>query len=241
MTVYLKRPILEMHQNINFFWKCFFKVFALVAMVCTFTSCGPRYADYFPYFDDGSSKPYVALVTLPENCETCFPVELADQYDWYLRECIRDQGMLFLDSNKNDYKYRFCRKDLFGNDLCAYERFQCEDFAVAVDIIEHALYDYSGMPCRDVYTICAGSCKKVLVMKVRLRIIDLQGCQNDRVPKVVHQEIFTRRHIMPERDISVRCITSCSCDAYVTGAYYTAHTRMLRDLAQRIEEVICSY
>src|SRR4051812_24632791 len=65
--------------------------------VLLFTAgCGPRYVDYFPYHDDGRSKPAVALFPLEDKSAHPVLLDLSQVVTERIRYDIMSSGELYL-------------------------------------------------------------------------------------------------------------------------------------------------
>jgi hypothetical protein len=204
-------------------------------LVLAFTAgCGPHYVDYFPYQDDGTAKPCIALAPIADCSKSDLNWDLAEELNCGLRYTSMDNGNIFLLSEKKMAKIceRLGDVDYFDKDLSfAAECSQCE-FLVALEIMEHRLIPYKQGELTPIYTVRSGKCDNVLVIKVRMRVIDLR----EETPCVVLQEIFCSNHMIP-RDAE-KCDyskTGWGTEGFNRTAYGLAHQRLIDDLVNRIE------
>ena len=196
--------------------------------------CGPHYVDYFPYQDDGTCKPCIALAPIQDCSDSGLPWDLAEELRDDLRFCSMDNGNIFLLSPKKVEKItdKLGEIDYFNKDIAFAKEFsQCE-FLVVLEMIDHHIQPYVQGEVAPLYPIRTGRCNNVLMMKVRMRIIDLR----EETPCVVLQEIFCSNHMIAKD--SEKCDYAKCCwgsDAFGRTPYGVAHKRMIKDLVDRIE------
>lgn len=171
--------------------------------------CGPKYADYYPYYDNGVLKPAVALVPVINNCCLDMPWDLSEELTDSIRFEAMQHGDLYLLS-KDQVQADLARMgnvDFFGRDISFSKQFSDANYVVILELLEH--------------WIKPGSCNSTLVMKMRIRVIDIR-CQT---PRIVLQEVFGGTKILPR-------------DREWTPA--NAHSTIVRDVVSRIESILWS-
>lgn len=207
----------------------------MIALVVT--SCGPRYVDYFPYLEDGTCKPCVALLPIKDCASGNVAWDLSEEISSIIKYRMRDNGALFLASDKSVEKItsRIGDVNYFGNDLCFTEQFMNCDFIVAMEIIDHSIVPYERGKFSPLYSIASGKCNSVLSIKVRLRIIDVQ---DEDHPHIALQEIFESNHMIPrESEHLDYSIDPWGSNAYLRTPFGMAHQRLAKDLVDRIESI----
>lgn len=202
---------------------------ATLLSVLTLGCGGPRYADYFPYHDDGRPKPQVALLPIVDHSGKNLPWDLSCETTEGLRYEIRNRGLLFLFSEEQAQEWLTQGKvDFFTSEETLARVFGGTDYIVLIEFLEHECIPYrppgiehSNLPPQT-----------LLAMKVRVKVVDLHL----RCPRVVLQEVITRCFTNP-------CAPSSNlmeADAYTIAVIQKAHQQFLSSLAERIQEVICS-
>lgn len=208
------------------------KILASLMMLVCLVGCGPHHVDYFPYNDDGTLKPHIALIPVIDRSGSDVPWSLAQEMTLGIRFQAMDSGELYLLSRSEmlDGMQKTQNINLFDTDLSYSTCFGNADFVVAVELIEHK---------EECYNKCVHSCPLnlsgyVLVMKARLRIIDVR-CQE---PRVLLQEIVKLDQSIP------RCSTTKTgfnlipygAESYPQTPYALAHRGFQELIVRRIEE-----
>lgn len=179
--------------------------------------CGPRYVDFFPCHSDGTPKPRISFVPVFD----CTQRALSQEFTERMTVEFRNNGNLYLlyPHEVEEDLERVGNPNFFGSDLSFARAFRDTDYVLLVEFIEHRplqfqeLKNYFPSGCKHP----CGMLNNVLLMKVRLRIIDVR-CQ----PIVIHQEILTNDFIMP-------CQIDNFADAYKLFAEQTA---------RRVEQIL---
>lgn len=210
----------------------------MIALMTTGCSSAPRYVDYFPYHDDGRSKPCVALLPMFDCTDPCLPWNVAQELTCDMRFRCMDHGELYLlNPNKVDALVGNLKGvDFFDRDLSFAKQFCDCEFLVVMELIEHRQVVYEMGTAVPVYPTRNGKCNSVLSMKVRLKIVDLR-CDE---PTVLWQEIVHSNHMIPRDldcyDYEKNCLGTKS---YARSPYGLAHQRLADNLVQRIESITC--
>jgi hypothetical protein len=208
----------------------------LTACALTLASCGgPRYVDYFPYHDNGMAKPAVALLpTLDRtHCETT-EASAADDIMSEMRYQIMDSGQLYVIGSKQLDPAIACMGsiDPMGNDISYSKQFGPCEFLVVTELIDHKYVPYvKGIPF--LHAFHGQYCNQVLMMKVRIRMIDLRGSK----PCIVLQEIIESNHMISPINNPDGARLSGNLTAYRASPVSIAHQRIARELMERIENV----
>lgn len=208
------------------------KIFASLMMLLCLAGCGPHHVDYFPYHDDGTMKPHIALVPFIDSTGADVPWSLAQEMTLGVRYQAMDSGELYLLSRPEmlDGLAKTQNINLFDADLSYAKCFGNADFVVVCDLIEHQ---------EQAYNKCVHVCPLnlsgfVLVMKARLRIIDVR-CQE---PRVLLQEIVKLDQSIP-RCSSNKCgfnLIPYGAESYPQTPYALAHRGFQDLIVRRIEE-----
>lgn len=217
------------------------RLFLVIMMAFVVTGCGPRYVDYFPYFDDGTCKPCVAILPVRDCAKGNLAWDLSEEITSTVKCRIRDNASLFLLSEKSVDKTlgRIPNADYFSRDLSFAREFVNCEYVVVMEIIEHSILPYERGRFSPLYPSSAGSrCNSVLAIKVRLRIIDIRD--EDR-PCIVLQEIVESNHMIPrEREFYDYSRDQWGSNEYLLSPFGQAHQRLAKDLVNRIENITWS-
>lgn len=211
------------------------KFFISAVLLMTLAACGPRYVDFFPYHDDGTLKPRLAIIPLTDLTDCDLPWDISCELTESLRENLKYSGEIYVLSQQEvsmaleksrDYDY-------FGRDLSFVENFGNTDFVVAMELIQHDIISYENwclLPQSSALCPPSGS---VLMTKIRLKVFDVR----EDCPRTVLHEIFTCSHAFSQRDeVKIGAYTWGSQD-YEKSPCCIAHRKMICDLSKRLEEV----
>lgn len=181
-----------------------------------FTSCGPRYVDFFPYYDSGIPKPQVVLIPpkIPADC----PPGFADNFVMEMRYQFMDHGDIYLysDAEVQGGLAKLPNRDLFGSDVAWSKAFCPADYVVVIETLEHRPYRYP-----------RGCTLSYVLIKLRVKIIDIRH----ECPRVISNELIeTCQRICPNPNETIYDL-SVSCGA---------HQHLARKVVDRIEAVVWS-
>jgi hypothetical protein len=211
------------------------KVFlALIALATT--GCAPQYSDFFPYHDDGTPKPSVAVLPYFNDTHTKFSWDLAKELTDSTYEELKKHGTLFLPSQATLHKQmaETTKSELLStHDLMPFLYFQPEHFVVVLDLVEHKFVPYQRGRIKPLYPAHVHPDDAVvLVMKVRLRVVDIRGGE----PKLVLQEVVDSNHVIAKQDLAESMLLHGK-DKYLRSALGMAHARLVRDIVEKIERI----
>lgn len=205
---------------------------SLIAVGCS----GPRYVDYFPYHDDGTAKPRVALLPMIDGSNCQVPWNIADELTQGVKYRMMNNGDIYLLSDKEmgPDVHNLNETELFSPDMSYAKKICNADFVVATELVEHKVLPYERGKTPSPYPTQGFVCNYVLNMKVRIKVMDIR-CER---PSVILQEIFVSNHLVPkERDVADYNQDRWGTPGYSGTLYGRAHQLLTRDLAQRIEDV----
>lgn len=196
---------------------------ALITMGCG----GPRYIDYFPCYDDGTTKPKVALMPIA-NLTIPLPWDLSEEiYDKIYYE-LMNSGEIYLVSPKEMGMGWTKRNsiDLFSNDYSYVGDFNHTDFIVSMQVIERSI-----RACDS----CAPN-NLTMTMRIRIKILDARFCE----PKIVLYEIFKTSYTGIQKDADFENEICWKDEIYPKTFCGKGHQRIISILTKRLEEVIWS-
>lgn len=208
-------------------------LFALLVAGCG----GPRYVDYFPYHDDGTAKPRVALIPTVDASKSQIPWNVSDELTQGLQYNFMQDGDLYLLSAQEmgPGVKKLDDAELFGPDLSFAKHIRDADFVVITELVQHEVLPFEKGKFYPLYAGKGTLCNFVLAMKVRLRIIDVRY----EKPAIVLQELFVSNHMVPKAHDDVDYSKmGWGMDGYKQTPYGSSHSRLIRDLSARIEEVV---
>lgn len=196
---------------------------ALIAVGCG----GPRYIDYFPYHDDGTAKPKVALMPLLDSTNP-LPWDVTEEISEGIYYELMNTGQIYLVSPK-EMGLVWVKKssiDFFSDEHSYAGEFNNTDFIVSMEIIERSV------------VACDPCTPNNLTMKmhIRIKILDIRFCE----PKIVLYEVFKTSYTGIQRDPNIENTICWKDDAYLKTFCGRGHQRIVCMLAKRLEEVIWS-
>jgi hypothetical protein len=194
----------------------------LLFVLSLFTiSCGPHYADYFPYHDDGTPKPQVALLPVIDSSNIKVPCNLSEEMTKSIRYEIMNTGELFLlaDQDVQAGLVKIGNADWFESDQAFVQQYCDSDFVAIVELINH-----EKSPC-----VKEGMSK--LKLSARIKIVDLR-CRN---PRIIAQEIINNEYLV--------CLAQPVCpeaEPFHITSVGRAHRSFAIEIAIRMENLIIS-
>lgn len=197
------------------------RILTLFSLALALASCGPHYVDYFPYHDDGTPKPQVALLPVIDasGCQSAWNIDLE------LTNCINyemmDSGELFLLPGEEIQRaiVNIGNADWFESDQALAKQLCDADFLTVIELIQQKTCP-STRP---------GMSK--LNLRARIKVVDLR-CRGTRV---VLQEITEGEYLV--------CTQAPLCnepEPFQATSMGKAHRFFAGMLAKRIENVISS-
>lgn len=206
----------------------------LVAVGCS----GPRYVDYFPYHDDGTLKPKVALMPIIDSSQCQLPWDVTEEVADGIYYELMNSGEFYVVSPK-EMGPGWMKKDqidFFSNDCSYAGDFKNTDFIVAMEIVERSV-----LPCDPcTFTVkqvpdCHPS-NRTLTWRIRIKIIDIRYCE----PKIVLYEVFKTCYTGTPTKGGADGEICWKTDAYPRSFCGMGHQRVISNLTKRLEEVIWS-
>lgn len=208
---------------------------ALMAVGCS----GPRYVDYFPYHDDGTPKPKLALIPVVDSSDCGLPWDVAKEITQGIHDHLMDTGEFYVPSPEEigPIWAKTDQIDFFGNDLSYAGDFHNTDFIVALELLENTTNTCDSCspdvkPRKQLYMK-----NRDLMTRVRIKIIDIRCA----VPRIVLYEVFKTCYSLTPSKNAINCEEiPWGCEGYANTACGIAHERLVRNLTARLEEVIWS-
>lgn len=198
-------------------------------LLLTISGCASRYADFFPYHDDGKQKPHVAFLPMDNTSESCInPTIEKDLYNSIRNQVMYRGDLYFFSEDETGSMIRKAGPDVdfFGKDLSFSNAFCGSEFIVVTELIEHCIVPRSDVKsCYMSHCTLGDSC---LSMRLRIRVID-RRCDG---PRVILQEII---------DVNYAITNNAACNPLEPKGTVYAHKRFVEDVVCRLENVIWSY
>lgn len=207
-----------------------------ILMTLIVVGCGPRYVDYFPYYDDGTPKPKVALMPIIDSSNSQFPWDISEEISQGIYYELMNSGEFYVLAPQ-EIGPAWAKRDqidFFDTDMSFVSDFRNTDFIVAMELIEH-----STTPCDPCMAAVRQhpSCyplNRVMTMRVRIKIIDVR-CET---PKIVLYEVLKSCYTgMTQSETTQLCWGE---PGYYRTSCGIAHQRLVSKLTRRLEEVIWS-
>lgn len=204
---------------------------ALMIVLCS--GCAPRYADFFPYADNGNKKPSLTLLPVYDGLEDGAGAEFSTKLSRSVYNRIRRKGQLFIPPQERMKRILVSlpEKNLLANQqLQIFKRFAPTDYVCLMELKEYRILPYKRGTIKPLYLAnLSEEVARVLAIEVKLKIIDIRETE----PKIVHQEIVQSNHM-----ISKEAFEENSCIAH-SSSIEQVHSRLARDLSEKIEETLC--
>ena len=176
----------------------------LFLFVSLFTiSCGPRYVDYFPYHDDGTPKPQVALLPVIDVSSVNLPCNLSNDMTTSIRYEIRNSGELYLLSTEeiNGALHHLGNIDSFDCDQAFAQQFCEANFIAVIEFVKQEVFP------------CIKEGMSLLKLSARIKIIDIR-C---KAPRVISQEIVSNDYLVCSAQLL------CESEPYQASSIGKAH------------------
>lgn len=204
------------------------RILLIIVTTLLTTACsGPRYVDYFPYHDDGTPKPRVALMPIIDSTHSCLDWSLSDEIFEGIRYEFMNSGNFYLMSPREvgPAWNKAIESDYTGSDLSFAAGFKNSDFVIILELI-----DRSVTPC-----MTTQLANRTLTTSVRIKVVDIR-CD---CPRIVLYEVFKSSYMTTPSHGDIDGNGVCwGTPAYGKTCCGLAHQRLVRSLSQRLEEVI---
>lgn len=201
---------------------------AIIMLVCLMaTACSPRYADFFPYHDNGTKKP--SFTMLPVVNETNnplvsdFPLELSKA----VRNRLKRTGKTYsppIAQMQKELEGTTVQELVRSKNLKNFSRFKGSDFVVLIETIDCNVVPYQRGAIKPLYVAdIEQTAAKVLMLAVRLEIVNLKGVE----PKIARMEVIKSNHMVSDNDLKDK------------KSLEMIRSRLAKDIAEKIEETVC--
>lgn len=206
---------------------------AWIFVICLLvTACAPRYADFFPYYDNGTKKPSFTL--LPVFNETTNPLvsDFPQELSKAVRNRLKRAGKTYsppIGQMQRELGSMSLKELADAKDLKVFSRFKGSDFVVLIETVDCTVVPYQRGAVKPIYLANVDhQTAKVLMIAVRLEIINMKG----KEPKVARMELVKSNHMISAEDFE-------KAESGDKNALEMIRSRLARDLVNKIEETVC--
>lgn len=208
-------------------------------MLLMSTACAPRYVDYFPYHDDGCAKPKVAIMPILDSCSVQLPWDVKEELSQSIFYSLMENGQLYV-LEKEELGDVACQRsceDVFSQDYSYVSDFDCADFIVAMELIDHSMHSCNpnGPKSKGETPQSFQPGNNLLTMAVRVKVIDVRR----REPKVVLYEIIKCDYMATP--MALNCDyqqQGWGSSSYAYTPWGAIHARLVDKVVARLEEVL---
>jgi hypothetical protein len=192
--------------------------------------------DYFPYHDDGTPKPRIALVPVINSSQSNSPVCLSEGLTQNLSEVLMGRGGCYVLSEDGlgpEWNDMISSTDLLNQELPPVFCLKNVDFVVVLELFEHCLEPVE----KNIHSFpFTPSWNTMLMTKMRVKVIDVRWTP----PRLILHEIVCGEYKVPKK--YSRPVETLSEDDVrdLHSPFFKAHDPMIADLAERIDTVIRS-
>lgn len=210
---------------------------AVFSMLLLVGCGGPRYIDYFPYHDDGTPKPRVAVMPIIDSSQSGLTWDVSKELSDELYYSLMDSGQLYVLSPSEMGTNYPHPSDLFGSDLTVTREVCNTDFIVALELIDHSV-----VPCTQADSQVNSKgvyhpFNNVVNLSMRVRVIDVRR----QTPRVILYEVLKCGYVITPSNNGIDYSTVCyGSNEFVKTPYGIAHQRMTKNLSTRLEGIIQS-
>lgn len=205
----------------------------LLALLClVLSACQNRYADFFPYHDNGIKKPSFTLLPVVDDTHSPLLTGFSDELTKAVRNRLKRTGKTYsppVAEVKRELGGASVKELADTKDLKKFSRFKGTDFVVVLDTVSCEVLPYKRGAFKPLYAADIDyETAKVLMIAMRLEIIDLKG----KEPKIARMERVMSNHMVTPETIR-------RAESGDSQALEQVRSRLARDLAITIEETVC--
>jgi len=208
---------------------------ALLLASCQEQSSGDDYTT--KYYDDGRSKPSVAIVPVIDSTSYEVSWSLSEEFSLMIRKKLSRNGSIYLSKEFDTKTAPALTHNPFSNDISwVKQAYPKEEFIVFCELVEH-----SNMPVEKSNAEKIMSAEKLkevstnLNMGMRIRVIDLRRAE----PKIVLQELIKDSYFISKNHIDTDySLITWGIDEYETSPMGMAHNMLSKEVAERIEDYV---
>lgn len=189
------------------------------------SACTQRYADFFPYHDNGTKKPFVTLLPTYNANQSKGSEEISQSLTKQVRNRLKRNGKIFCPPEElaNKVLQTIPIEELVrANEMELFKKFPNTDYICTIELAEYKIVPYKRNKISPLYLAdLPADAADVLMLAARLNIVDIRSS----VPKFVRQEIVQSNHMIAKNP-EIQNISMI-------------RSRLARDLAEKIEKAVC--
>lgn len=216
----------------RFFSLPLFALFALLLSGCS----NSRYVNYFPYHDSRTTKPTIALMPMINSLRYETSRDFSRELTAQMRYEIMDNEQLELIGSQqmDSALIAMGSIDPMGNNISYSKAFAPCEFLVVTELLEHKYLPDEAGKANPLHSVQGHLCNHVLVMKMRIRMIDLRN----PTPCVILQEIIEDKY-MVGRDAEAidQALLTGKTTSHKVSPLAIAHRRFIKDCVCHIESI----
>lgn len=187
------------------------------------------------YYDDGRSKPIVALVPVFDRSGAKISWSLSEEFTDHLRQRFLKQSQFYIntpDQINAEIETLNETNDPFSLDYAWISKtFGEEEFVVFTELVEHDIHPKGSR--NNFLDKLTPSCE--LSMTMRVRVFDLRG----EKPEIVLQELVHQSHLIPKpSDQAEQNPDKWKKMTFTITPLGMAHSQFSKEVAKRIEDYI---
>jgi hypothetical protein len=203
------------------------RFFLLTTVAISFASCSKNNGEATRFYEDGRSKPIIAITSMTDSTSFEAPWSLSEELTSLLSNRIAETGSIFV-VRKDGASYT---ENPFDADLTWMKReFPDHEFLVFLELVEHATVPESKGAAEVPFETSMR-----LKMGVRVRVIDLRS----PMPRIVLQELVRDSYFIPKTDIPVDySVITWKSDDYAKTPMGIAHARLVEEIACRVSDYV---
>jgi hypothetical protein len=187
------------------------------------------------YYDDGRSKPIVALVPVFDRSGAKISWSLSEEFTDQLRQRFLKQSQFYINTPEQinaEIETLNETNNPFSRDYAWIGKaFGEEEFVVFAELVEHDIHPKATK--KNFIDKLTPSCE--LSMTMRVRVFDLRG----EKPEIVLQELFHQSHLIPKpSDLTEQSDDRWKKMSFSITPLGLAHSQFSKEIAKRIEDYI---
>lgn len=211
-------------------------LFVLTALLTfVIVSCTNQQPSGFSqYYEDGRAKPSVAIVPVIDSTSYDLPWSISEELTILLLNHCARKNTLFISNQTNTEEIVLPENPFLGDLSWTKKEYPNNEFVVFLELLEHANQPV-GKEVKNSAIHATTAKSSHLITTLRIRIVDIR---NEK-PKVVLQEVLRDSYYVSKTVFPVNYnLTSWGSNQYNETPLASAHEKVVKDLAQRINDYI---
>ncbi len=207
--------------------KCILGAYSL--LLCT--ACSSKQSDFFPYHNDGTPKPKVAIVPMYTNPVHAPKWNMANDVTFQVRNRLMREGQLFVPTQNS---IMAMSKDMAADQLFSpkeidiYNSFRPMQYVVVMELMDFQVVPYQRGAIKPIYPASVSSDEaKVARINVRFQVVDLRHDE----PQLLRSELI-------ENAVS-KALQLYGTEEFSSSEMGIIEARLARDIVRKIEKICC--